>query len=473
MLERLLINIRLWFLTSSRVWIIPIGLIFFGLISSFLFMSLSIKYALIGIVGITLTTVSIFFAPYLGVILFYVFAFCAPEELGGIPFSFAIISMTTIAWVLRELDPKKMVKSSQNRLILVFWITIVISAIFAYKREYCLTPLLDFTQMFIFYMVTINLINSEKKFHHLVWAIVIIFALLSFKGMVSWAMDGISRISGAGGDDDHFAVALCMALPFSLYILFTERNGFKQMAAILSFFLIISGIITTISRGGFMGLGMVLFLFFLKVKKPAFLIIYLFFFVFIFLVGTLLMPKEYVERMNTISHYQDDGSAMTRIQCYHVGGRMMVERPITGIGIGNFNKIGHLYDSCIEGLVAHNVFIQVASECGILGFLAFVGLIISSMIRSFRLRERLKTTHDGKKLIPFTHMLEVSFFAYVVCASFCGSMLSELDFEFLYLLIAMGVCLENIAGQKIGNSSQHLTREENGRKMGTAPYFFF
>ena len=74
MLERLLINIRLWFLTSSRVWIIPIGLIFFGLISSFLFMSLSIKYALIGIVGITLTTVSIFFAPYLGVILFYVFA---------------------------------------------------------------------------------------------------------------------------------------------------------------------------------------------------------------------------------------------------------------------------------------------------------------------------------------------------------------------------------------------------------------
>ncbi|MBI4753653.1 hypothetical protein HY793_04725 [Candidatus Desantisbacteria bacterium] len=112
MLERLLINIRLWFLTSSRVWIIPIGLIFFSLVSFPLFMFLPIKYALIGLLGITLTTVSIFLAPYLGVILLYVFAFCAPDELRGIPFSFAIISMTTIAWVLRELNPNEMVKSS-------------------------------------------------------------------------------------------------------------------------------------------------------------------------------------------------------------------------------------------------------------------------------------------------------------------------------------------------------------------------
>ncbi len=459
MLERLLINIRLWFLTSSRIWIIPIGLIFFSLVSFPLFMILPLKYALIGTVGIFATTVIIALVPYLGVILFYVFSFCAPEELGGVPFPLIIIVMTTIAWVLRELNPKEMVKSFQTRSFFAFWITIVISAIFAYKREYCLPYLFDFTQLFVFYIITINLINSEKRFHLIVWAIVIIFALLSFKGMVSWAMDGISRISGAGGDDDHFAVALSMALPFSLYILFAEKNGFRQIAAIISFFLIIVGIVTTISRGGFMGLGVVLFLFFLKVKKPAFLFIYLFAFVFILLAGLLLLPKEYIERLNTIPRYQEDESAMTRIQCYLVGGRMMVERPITGIGIGNFNKIGHLYDPSIEGLVSHNVFIQVASECGLLGFLAFVWLIISSMIRSFRLRERLKATHGGKGLIPFTHMLEVSFSAYVVCASFCGSMLSELDFEFLYLLIAMGVCLENIAGQKIGNGSPHLTRD--------------
>ncbi|MFH1898770.1 MAG: O-antigen ligase family protein [Candidatus Desantisbacteria bacterium] len=449
MLERLLINIRLWFLTSSRIWIIPIGLIFFSLVSLPLFMFLPLKYALIGTAGIFATTVIIAFAPYLGIILFYVFSFCSPDELSGVPFPLAIIIMTAIAWVLKELNPKEMVKSFQTRSFFAFWLTIVISAIFAYKREYCLTPLLDFTQLFVFYIVTINLINSEKKFYSVVWAIVIIFALLSFKGMVSWAMDGITRIGGAGGDDDHFAVALCMALPFSLYILFTERNGFKQIAAIISFFLIICGIITTISRGGFMGLGIVLFLFFLKVKKPAFLFIYLFFFVFILLAGLLLIPKEYVERLHTIPHYQEDQSAMARIQFWHAGGKMMIERPITGVGIGNFKEIGYLYEPGIEGFVAHNAFIQVASECGILGFLAFVWLIISSMIRSFRLRERLKAAHGGKRLIPFTHMIEVSFPAYVVCASFCGSLLSELDFEFLYLLIAMGVCLENIAGQKV------------------------
>ncbi|MBI4777304.1 putative O-glycosylation ligase, exosortase A system-associated [Candidatus Desantisbacteria bacterium] len=441
MLERLLINIRLWQLTSARIWIIPISLIFFAITSWLLLMFLPIKYALIGSIGMILTTLSIFIAPYTGIILFLC-TFCLPEELEGFPFSAAILGMTILAWILKELNPKEMIKSPQNRLIFVLWIIMIISSLFAYKREYCLDTLFEFTNLFLFYLVTINLINSEKKFHHVVWTIIIIFALLSLKNAIFCAVHGLSRQGGAGGDDNHFAVGLNMALPFSLYILFITRNGVKQITAMLSFILIIVGIILTISRGGFIGLCVVLFLFLLKARKPALLVIYLFLFVFIFLVGTVLIPKEYTERMETISGYQKDDSAMARIHYWYAGGRMMMERPICGVGIGNFKEIVHLYNPDLN-LVAHNTFIQIASECGIPGLIVFVSLIMVSIIKTIRLRERLKTIPDGHRLLLFTHMIEVSFTAYVIC----GSFLSEVDFEFLYLLIAMSVCLGNIAQQ--------------------------
>jgi probable O-glycosylation ligase (exosortase A-associated) len=441
MIERLFINIRLWQLTNSKIWVIPIGLTFFAITSWLLFMFLPIKYALIGSIGMILTTLSIFIAPYTGIILFLA-TFCLPEELEGVPFSAAILGMTVLAWILKELNPKGMIKSPQNRLIMALWIIMIISSLFAYKREYCIEPLFEFTKLFILYFVTINLINSEKRFHHIVWAIIIIFALISLKNAAFCALHGLSRQGGAGGDDNHFAVALNMALPFSLYILFIERNGIKQITAMLSFISIIVGIVLTISRGGFIGLCIVLFLFLLKARKPALLIIYLFLFVFIFLAGTLLIPKEYVERMETISGYQKDSSAMARIHYWYAGGRMMMEKPITGVGIGNFKEIVHLYNPELN-LVAHNTFIQIASECGFPGLIVFVLLIMISIIKTFRLRERLKTIHDGYRLVPFTHMIEVSFAAYVIC----GSFLSEVDFELLYILIALSVCLGNIAQQ--------------------------
>ncbi|MEK7813103.1 MAG: putative O-glycosylation ligase, exosortase A system-associated [Candidatus Desantisbacteria bacterium] len=453
MVEKLLINIRLWCLNSSRVWIIPIGLTFFAITSWLLFMFLPVKYALIGSIGIILTTISIFSVPYIGIILFMCFAFCLPEELEGVPFSAAILGITVLAWILRELNPKEMIKSLQNRLILALWIIMIISSLFAYRREYCLYPLFDFTQLFILYLVTINLINSEKRFHHVVWAIVIIFALLSLKNAAFCAIHGLSRQGGAGGDDNHFAVALNMALPFSLYILFIERNGIKQITAMISFLLIIVGIILTISRGGFIGLCVVLFLFLLKARKPALLVVYLFLFVFIFLAGTLLIPKEYVERMETISGYEKDEAAMARIYCWYAGGRMMMERPITGVGVGNFKEIVHRYNPEIEGLVAHNTFIQIASECGFPGLIVFASLIIVSLIKTSMLRKRLKTIRGGHRLIPFTHMIEVSLSAYVIC----GSFLSEVDFELLYILIALSVCLGSIA--------QQIDREFKGSKI--------
>ncbi len=444
-IERLLINIRLWCLTSSRVWVIPIGLTFFAITSWLLFMFLPVKYALIGSVGIILTTLAIFKIPYTGIILFICFAFGLPDELEGVPFSAAILGITVLAWILRELNPREMVKSIQNRLILALWIIMIISSLFAYRKEFCLYTLFDFTQLFVLYLAMINLINSEKRFHHIVWAVIIIFALLSLRNAAFCAIHGLSRMGGAGGDDNHFGVALNMALPFSLYILFIERNGFKQLTAMLSFLLIIVGIILTISRGGFIGLCVVLFLFLLKAKKPALLVIYLFLFVLLALAAPLLIPKEYVERMETISGYQKDGAAMARIYCWYAGGKMMMERPITGVGIGNFKEIAHLYHPEIEGFVAHNTFIQIASECGFPGLIAFVAIIMVSMIKSFRLRKRLKTIHGGHRLIPFTHMIEVSLSAYVIC----GSFLSEVDFELFYILIALGVCLENIAEQMI------------------------
>lgn len=104
------------------------------------------------------------------------------------------------------------------------------------------------------------------------------------------------------------------------------------------------------------------------------------------LLGTQLMfPHSSLMRLITPS-VSDEESAESRTQMWALAGRMIRSHPLLGVGLGSFAAEQALYSSRPSDrkfAVPHNTFIEITTEMGTVGVLAFFGVILCSL-RSLR-----------------------------------------------------------------------------------------
>jgi len=383
----------------------------------------------------------IFIRPYFGIIIYYTFLFMLPEELEWTHASLIICLITTLCWVKEVIKTPdyKFIPSKQNYFLLALGVTVLLSIPFAYEKSYCWKPFLTFSKICIFYFVTINLIRTKKDFKILLWAIAIIFGLLTIKCNILYFLFGHVGFGGAGGDNNHFALALVMVLPFSLYLFFAENLLLRKLLLGIISLGIISTTILTFSRGGWIGLIGVLTLIFLKTRSKALAIYGI---TFLVLLAMIFLPTGYKERIKSILEYKNDQSAMGRIYAWESGGKMICERPLIGIGLGNFAPLAHTYNPILsKDMKAHNSFIHLGAECGLISLLVFIILLVTPMIELYKIRRKIDE-RISKTIVPGCKIIEVSLGGYILA----GSFLSEVDFELLYLLFALHVILKNLVG---------------------------
>src|SRR5207237_1598421 len=114
-------------------------------------------------------------------------------------------------------------------------------------------------------------------------------------------------------------------------------------------------------------------------------------------VAALLMaaaPARYWDLMSTIwapalgGEYLEAG-VFTRVELWKGGVRLFLASPLTGVGIGMYEVAeGLSHGGRGKWSAAHNSFLQLATELGLVGFTLFVALIALS-IRSARRARRL------------------------------------------------------------------------------------
>jgi O-antigen ligase len=203
--------------------------------------------------------------------------------------------------------------------------------------------------------------------------------------------------------------------------------GFAGVAAC------IAGIIATHSRGGSIGLGVAVLVFALMSRRKALAGVA----ALVALSGVLLFaPRSFWQRNETLAGYDQDLSIEGRWEAWQVAGRVLRERPLTGVGEGAFlaawsqyapidsdRLFGHRY-------VAHNLVLEVAGELGIPGALALLAFIFCAFWSAWRAR-------DGE-LGGEARAVFAALSGYVVCQMFSGYSLSW----FLYTLCAFACCCD-------------------------------
>ena len=192
------------------------------------------------------------------------------------------------------------------------------------------------------------------------------------------------------------AFMLTMKSPVIIYFLFKyQKNKLKVWLLALVQLMVVISIFVLLSRGAFIAFALTTFLlivyFFKKTNKRKFFLPTISIAIILagyFISSGLINSKDtniINERVSSINVDRTDDSIDERLRFYSAAVKSISKNPIFGIGIGNWKIETIQYDAKnLEGYRvanhAHNDFLQVAAESGLIALLFFLGFLIYPFI---------------------------------------------------------------------------------------------
>lgn len=194
---------------------------------------------------------------------------------------------------------------------------------------------------------------------------------------------------------------LALFLPFSLSLFFYwKRKGLKILSLIV-FFLSFGSLIIAFSRGAFLGaiLGLLFYGFVFFVRERTISLKHLSVFLLIFLISSLFMGL--VLNSDKVVHWLNrQGTVNGRFSVWIETLPLIHDRPLLGHGINTYMRVFQVYrkNPAVSPTFAHNCYIQMSTEMGILGLGAFAA-IIYKLFESFFVRLRSRTLYSGQGVV--------------------------------------------------------------------------
>ena len=258
----------------------------------------------------------------------------------------------------------------------------------------------------------------------------------TFLGIYAMTHGGL----GPGGfleDENDLSLALITALPYA-YFLQRSPSLPRSLRLVLlaAFIIMVSGVIATMSRGGFVGLIVTTFALVMWSRnriRNALVICVLAALVFIFL------PDRYRSEMETISNVSDE-TRVERLISWEIGWRMFLDNPVLGVAVGNYpwrvedyQEEGD-YSRGLGGRAAHSLYFTLVPETGLVGTLLF-GMIVVHIVRqqrrSVRLSRGAQPGEDAEFIEASARATIVALFGFLATSTF----ISVLYFpQFWYLI---------------------------------------
>jgi len=362
------------------------------------------------------------------------------------PFIGLLIVGIAIRWVLYNQPPRGWGWSFF--LIFVYGLTVSLSLIYAQDYTRASDATSDFLKDGLVCVMVVMILQKEKVFHHVAWAMVCAGAFLGTISMIQYftgsydnaywgfglsklasIVSGTSdyRISGPYGDPNFYAQAMVVFVPISLDRFMGARRTFPRSFALWALLVSSFTIIVTFSRGGFLSLVTVLTIFAvwkgLSFKNWVLILS-------LITIGILLLPDQYSERLGTLTSFlpgsdqtaQSEASFTGRLSENIIAVRMFMDHPILGVGFKNYPA---QYLEYSRGLgidqrrverSPHSLYLEIAAEHGLLGLLIF----------GFLLYNVFKGLIDARKIFTRLHAFEMDRLSMAILISLVGYLVSAI-----------------------------------------------
>lgn len=232
------------------------------------------------------------------------------------------------------------------------------------------------------------------------------------------------RHLGTLNDPNDLAQTFVMMIPF-VFLAWRKQNPLRNVAFVLApSSLLIFGIYLTRSRGGIMGL-LVVVLFALKDRLGRVAAGVMTATAGIALIGLNFAGGRSVS--------MDEGSASERLTAWSDGIQMLRSSPLFGVGYRQF------VDNSV--ITAHNSFVLCFAELGLLGYLIWVALLITVVFYIQSLIKLPPGDPESEQLRRWANVVRLGLYGFLASAIF----LSRTYVLALYILLGLAVALRHIA----------------------------
>lgn len=167
-----------------------------------------------------------------------------------------------------------------------------------------------------------------------------------------------------------------------------------------------------------------------------------------------IMAGPWMDRMSTITTYEEDSSAMGRLGAWAWTLDYVEEHPFGGgFGVYKINK-GEYYGVMIEGKAFHNIFFEVLGEHGYPGLIFFSSLFLVSYRKLRIIRKSSFSAPDQQYMHEISTALLSSLLILLAGGQFIGIAFQP----FTYYLIGLTICLDNLYFSKPQNNEPSITK---------------
>ena len=415
----------------------------------------------------------ILWRPYIGVLTYVWISVMNPHRLAfgfAHDFSFAaIIAGVTLVSCLFSKDLRRPPLNGLTAALLLFVLWTGVSTAFSLFREQSYALWISVMKTQLMACLIPMLFHRKDQLRQLLWVIVLSIAYYGVKGGL-WFLftGGGERIYGPPGsyieDNNYLAVAVIMTIPLMRYLQLTSPH--QNVRRGLTAMMLLSGVaaLGSYSRGALLAVAAMLAVLWWKGRQKMLLLL-----IAVAAVPAVLLflPENWYQRMDTIANFEQDTSAMRRLNAWATMLNVAKDRPLVGGGFDLaeppvFQK--YAPDPAFPPQVAHSIYFQALGEHGFVGLGLYLVLYLmfwryaGGLARMGSVGSEFAWAHD------FGLMMQVTLIGFLVG----GAFLSLVNFDVPYYLIGLVVATRRLVDAELGTSAVSLSSPSRAPAAVTA-----
>ncbi len=357
-----------------------------------------------------------------------------------IPFAM-IIALATFASMASQWKEVRLPVNSITVLLMLLPCWMSVTLVFAINLADSYDRWIFVMKVFLFVLVAASLLHSKKHLEAFLWVIVAsigfygikggLFTILSGGGEKVYGPPGTSYIS----DNNAISVALVMIVPLMQYLSTTVSTKWMRMGLYGAMFLSCIAVLGSQSRGAFLAIVMMVIFLWLKSKRKMFLGA-----VFLILIPIAIgvMSDRWSERMASTTKYDEDSSALGRLNAWAMAFNLANDRPLVGGGF-------EIYDAAVfaryapdptDVHAAHSIYFQMLGEHGYVGLALFLLIGIASWRTAGRTIKGSNGESDYAWAGNLARAIQVSLVGFAVGGTFVNIAYWEVVYFEIVILMA-------------------------------------
>lgn len=397
--------------------------------------------------------------PYYGILMWSWLSYMNPHRFTyGFAHTFPFaqtVAIALLAGIFFSRDPKRFPVTPITVVWIIFVLWMVLTTTTAIYPDLAMMQLEKVIKIQLIIFLTLLLIQTRDQIDKLIWVIILSIGYFGFKGGAFTILTGGGhRVYGPAGsfiaENNALALSILMIIPLMRYLQLHSQNKWIRYGLLAGMGLCAISVLGSQSRGALLAIIAVAIFFWIKSSKKL-------------LIGLLIvissvifytyMPDSWHARMETIADYENDASAMQRLNSWAYCINLANDK-IMGGGFNSWSKETFLqYAPDPEHVfVAHSIYLGVAADHGWIGLFLFITILLMA----WRNATKIIKEAGSKGLtwaVDFAKMAQVSLVAYCSGGTFLSLSYFDLPWHIISIIVLVRICVK---GEQVSDSESEI-----------------